>query len=170
MGRRKTDGVTTVADRVALKAIMKDLSELPERMQKKACAKALRASAKIVQQDARALAPLDTGRLERAIKVRAAKRSRRYQDSVRIQVRVGSNDHLFIGDEFYAGFVELGHRKGNFRIKQDPDPFLRPALWSNAGEIVRIFREQIREFLKTEQRAKVKPSKNLPQEKQQGKA
>ena len=139
-----------MADKIALEmdttALDKALSRLPKNLANKGARKATREAAKIVQRDAVQLAPIDTGQLEASIKVRARKRSRRNRGTVGHSVMTG--EHLFQGDQFYAGFQELGTEK------MEANPFLRPALWGNQRKIFAKYREVLTGWLKTD--AKVK--------------
>jgi HK97 gp10 family phage protein len=88
---------------------------LPRIVQKKVLREGLRPAAKLVKAAAVAKAPKRTGALAGAIKVRAGKRSRKYPNSVRVQVAVGKE--WFKGDEFYGAFEEFGWKSGR-RVKK----------------------------------------------------
>lgn len=74
---------------------------------KKALRNGLRAGAKITTAAARAVAPVRTGQLRRAIRTKAAKRSRRY-----IGVKTMIGEGYFKGETFYGAFVEFGWKTG----------------------------------------------------------
>ena len=69
-----------------------------------------------IQKTARAIAPKNTGKLKRAIRVRVLKRSR-----VRVgaRVTVGIHDNMFKGKTFYAAFQEYGWKAGKRASNQD---------------------------------------------------
>ena len=83
------------------------LQELERKLARKIGVQALRAGAKIILAKARANAPVKSGALKAAIKIRAG-RSRKGERRVRVIV----GDKWFTGDEFYAAFVEFGHKSG----------------------------------------------------------
>ena len=109
------------------------------RFQKKLSRKATRAAAKeIVLPEAKAMAPIDTGALEKSLAVRAMKRSR-----TRIGHLVQTRDGFFQGEQFYGAFHEFGTRK------MKADPFMRPAVYGNEQRIrakyIAALQEAIRE-------------------------
>lgn len=137
-------------------AAAKLFDELPDKIRKKAIRQALRVSAKKVAADARRLAPHLTGELEGSIKVRTAKGKsggRLPKGQVGISVSTSRTDNMFAGKAFYGGFIEYGTtqretKAGKNRGSIDANPFLRPALWDNASEVRRQFRQHIRDFVK----------------------
>lgn len=86
------------------------LMALPTKVARKVASQAMRAGAKIIQTEAKALAPKDTGALRKSIRVRTAKKKKRGE--VKFTVTTSSKDNLFKGDQFYGGFQELGYRLG----------------------------------------------------------
>jgi HK97 gp10 family phage protein len=76
-------------------------------MQKKILRKGLRAGAKVMQDAAKALAPVRTGKLQSSVKVRSGKSKK---GVIKINVGIGAKD--FQGETFYGGFVEWLHRIG----------------------------------------------------------
>jgi HK97 gp10 family phage protein len=90
----------------------------------------------IVLPDAKALVPVDTGALEASLKTRALKRSK---GRIGHQVTTSEHHHMFKGDQFYGGFVELGTEK------MEADPYLRPALYGNENAIKQTFAEALKE-------------------------
>lgn len=90
-----------------LEAIDRKLVTLPERIQGKVARQAVRAGAKEFHGPAKAAAPSRSGDLERSLKVRAGKRSRR----MAVSAQVVTEDGWFKGKTFYGGFVEYGTRK-----------------------------------------------------------
>lgn len=83
------------------------LARLEAKLARKIGSKALRAGAKIVQARAKSLSPIETGALKKSIKVRAGKNRKTYRSII-----VASGEKWFTGKEFYAAFVEFGHRTG----------------------------------------------------------
>lgn len=117
-----------------LKELDAALKELPNNVAKKHLRTALRAGAKIVQAEAKRLAPVETGALKKSIKVRARKRSRR--GGVGIIVTTGNKDSLFKGDQFYGGAIEWGWKKvpsfkgkdGKWKSLKTKNPRAKPEL------------------------------------------
>lgn len=143
-------GDASAAERRALQASQRDLDAftkaigeiLPASLEAKGARKGSRAAAKIVAEDARKLAPVDTGALEKSLKVRARKRSRRNKGLVGHSVVTG--EKTLRGTEFFYGaFRELGTKF------QEADPFLRPALYGNQQEVIRAFKEAVMEWVRT---------------------
>jgi HK97 gp10 family phage protein len=99
----------------------------------------MRAGMKLVQAEAKQLAPFDTGELKSAIKIRAGKTRR---GSLAVEVRVGEGD--FKGDQYYAAFHEFGTSKMPAR------PFLRPALDSVGPEARDVAMKAIRDGVERE--------------------
>lgn len=112
------------------KELDRAIAQFEINVQKKAIRKATRESTKIIKDDAKQLAPIDTGALTAAIKVRAIRRTRQNKIGHRVTV----NENLFKGDEFYGGFQELGTKF------MEADPYLRPALYSNQETVRKAFR------------------------------
>ncbi|MEX1040191.1 MAG: HK97-gp10 family putative phage morphogenesis protein [Pirellulaceae bacterium] len=101
------------------------LTGLPARIQKAAMRKTMRPAMKIIEKEAKRLAPVETGDLKKSIKVKAMKRSRKH-----IGIHVIVSDGFFKGDQFYAAFHEFGTKR------QDAEPFMRPA-FDNKGKEAR---------------------------------
>ena len=128
------------------KALDLKLAGMHGRFQKKLSRKATRLAAKdIVLPDAKRMAPIDTGKLEKSLVVRAMKRSR-----VKVGHVVQTRDGFFKGYEFYGGFQEFGTK----RMKADP--FLRPAVYANDLQIRAKYIMALREAIREEA---AKPSK-----------
>jgi len=88
-----------------------------------------------------------TGNLASELKVRAIKRSR-----TAVGVGIGFPDPLFVGDTFYAGFLEYGtdereHKSGKAVGRIRPDSFLRKPLYESEAavraEYIKALRERI---------------------------
>lgn len=99
-----------------IKSIDQALAKLEPKVKKKMVKRAMRPAMKPILKAAKSNAPVDTGATKRAIKIRAAKRSR---TTMGIDVRIGEGDYK--GEQYYAAFVEYG------TSKMEPKPFLRPA-------------------------------------------
>lgn len=82
------------------------LKDLEPKLQRKVIRQAMREGMKLVRDEAKRNAPVRTGMLRRAIKVRGATKPRR--GVVQVEVRVGEGD--FKGKTFYAAFVEYGSK------------------------------------------------------------
>lgn len=125
------------------KKLQRKLKGLTPALQKKALRKALRAGAKIVAATARQMAPKRTGAVKRSIKVKAMKRSRG-----RLGVQVVTGEGWFIGPEFYAAFVELGHHigrrgLGGQRTHVPGSGFLRKAARQQRGAALGAIRDEL---------------------------
>jgi HK97 gp10 family phage protein len=109
IGTRPTGAADHVRFEVrGAKELKRKLDELADKEVKKIVRQAMRAGAKVILPKAKAYAPVGaTGNLRRAIKVRAAKRSRKY-----IGVNVTLGEGFFIGDAFYGAFQEFGWKTG----------------------------------------------------------
>lgn len=99
-------------------------SAFPAKLQKKISRSALRAGAKVIAESAKKNAPISTGALRKAIRVRAAKRSRKNKGLITVRATIGKD--YFKGDTFYGAFLEFGHRAGKRPLKNRADkrPFV----------------------------------------------
>ena len=86
----------------------KKLRALPGKVARKVVRQALREGAKIIQAEAKARVPVDSGKLKKSIKVRAAKS--RKKGTAAVVVQTGQGD--FKGETFYGAFLEYGHKLG----------------------------------------------------------
>lgn len=90
------------------KELKRQLDQLADVEIRKILRKAMRAGAKVILPAARANAPVGaTGAIRKGIRVRAARRSRKY---IGIVIVLGKG--FFLGDEFYGAFQELGWKTG----------------------------------------------------------
>lgn len=132
--------------------LQRALNELPVKLERNVMRGALRAAAVQIEQEAKARAPADSGKLRDSIRVSTgAKRG----GTVYAHVKVGG---VKKGDAFYARFVEFGTRPHEIRPRRSASlfiggllrtlvrhpgtqarPFLRPAFDSKAGEAIRAF-------------------------------
>ena len=128
------------------KAVDRRLKKFTLKLQKKIFRKVVRKAAEPVLATARANVPVDSGDLKKSLKVRAMKRSRRNKN--RVGVQVGTGEKFFLGDQFYAGFIELGWHTGKRRslkrTKVEPKPFLRPAHDQNKSTVRAIFQTDMK--------------------------
>lgn len=92
-----------------ISAVTKDLRSLEPKLEKKILRKATRAGAKVIAKAAKARAPKLSGLTARAIKVRAAKRSRKRKS---ITTLVQNREGDYKGKTYYAAFQEYGYRLG----------------------------------------------------------
>lgn len=114
--------------------------KLPAVAAKKVVRKALRVALKPIATDARGRAPVVTGAMRDAIKVRAkAKRKRNF---IGLEIRVGS--HNFTGKTFYAGFQELGTRRMQGRH------FMEDAFNAGSAQAVETIKRMLIEGIATE--------------------
>lgn len=90
--------------------LLADLQALPLRIQKRVLAQALRPAAKLIQQATQANIPGKTGLAAGSLKVRAAKRSRKFPS--RVTINVITSGGWFKGEAFYFAFDEWGFRAG----------------------------------------------------------
>lgn len=102
-----------VVGKIDIGPVVKDLRSLEPKLEKKILRKACRAGAKVVAEAVRRRAPKLTGQTRKAIKVKAAKRSRR-RKGVSVLVQLGAG--LYKGTTFYGAFVEFGHKAGSRKL------------------------------------------------------
>ena len=98
------------------KQIDRALKNIPDKVAKKAFRKSMRPAMKVIQKEAKDNAPVDSGDMKKSIKVKAAKRSRRFMG---IDVVIG--EEAFKGETWYGNLVEYG------TSKMPAKPFMRPA-------------------------------------------
>lgn len=117
------------------------LKELPARVQDKIVRQALPIAFQPVLTTARALVPRRTGELASHLGITKPRRAKH-----KFWVRVGTAEGLFKGRQFYAGFVELGHRLGHRRLgnkrkwvppQPTPKGFLRAAFNANETGVLK---------------------------------
>lgn len=118
------------------------LAAMTLKVQRKIVRQALRKGGKRVRDEARRLAPVETGALKKSIKVRAARNLRR--GSFGIAVLTGTRAELGISPEakyYYPAVVEFGGRG------HDAQPYLRPAMDATRTEVLGLVKQAIREAL-----------------------
>lgn len=90
--------------------VAKMFETLDTKLRNKILRPALRDGAKVIAAEARLLAPVKSGNLKKNIKVRAQKKISK-KGRIGFVATVGKFG-FFKGNEFYAGFLEYGHRIG----------------------------------------------------------
>lgn len=114
------------------------LSELPYTIARKVLRSALRKGANKVKNEAKARAPVDTGRGRASIMAKAMPSSRK-SDGLTVTINVGPSKK-----GFYLRWAELGKRG------QTPTPFLRPALDAKSAEVVRDLGSDVAKAIRRE--------------------
>jgi HK97 gp10 family phage protein len=87
------------------------INQLEARAVNQLVSSSLRAGLNIIRDGARGNVHEVTGRTKKAIKVR----TRRARKGVKA-MQVGVGEAWFTGDEFYAAFVEFGHKQGSRKL------------------------------------------------------
>lgn len=121
-----------------LKETSDKLKALANKVEKSIVRKGLRQGGKILLNSARSLAPVQSGRLKRNIKIR---NGRSQKDSISLSVGVSSKD--FQGETYYASFVLYGHRIGSRKLGDSrkeipPNDFLLKAFDDTKDEVVAV--------------------------------
>lgn len=133
----------------SFKRVMDALDKLPTAIQERVVVGATRATAKVVADEAKRLAPVDTGRLKLSIGVAKAKKKDTKENHVKFYavpktklrktisaVVDGKSAKLKTLDyAYHAHFVEFGTSKMSAR------PFLRPAVENTLTESVKAFQD-----------------------------
>lgn len=134
------------------------LDTLGPKLESKVIVQSMRQAMKPVLAAAKSYAPVRSGALRRSLSIRTQRGKKRSKGIVRVGVVPGKR--WFVGDQYYAGFVEFGfdkvptYRVGNRILSRKPrsgesteavpaKPFLRPALDSNRDRVVSIFRREV---------------------------
>lgn len=120
-----------ISSNIQSEDLLKALKTLPINIQKNVMVGAIRAGSNIVRDEARRLAPIDTGNLKKSI---ATIRRKGDKNTVQFSVtpsRGGKHDG------WYAHFLEFG------TSKMSAKPFLRPAFESKQDEVLQATKEYI---------------------------
>ena len=133
-----------VSVEIKMKDVMKKLSKLPEKVQKRVVTGAVRASAKPIVQEAKRLVPVKTGNLKKSIGITKIRSKSKTEVVFAVSPRKTAKY-----DGFYGRFVEFGHvlkekgkgKKGKVIGHAPPKPFLRPAYEKMSDECLRAFKE-----------------------------
>lgn len=99
----------------------KELTELPIKLQKKVIRQAQRNGAKLLLGHVKARAPKKTGALKKALKIKAAPRSKKF-----VGVDIGVGKEWFTGDQFAASFLEFGWKPGGTGEPVTEHAFIKP--------------------------------------------
>ena len=148
---KRVEGLTELRDML--------LRKLPEATQGKALQGALREAAKPSVKEARARAPVKTGRLRNAIYSFRDRASRRTREARLISVRSGKRFQKTNRDAYYWKWIEFGHgvittkkrslgapAKGFFgkEVQAVPArPFMRPAFETRKLQALEAFRQAL---------------------------
>lgn len=97
----------------------------------------LRAGANLMLKAAKARAPVDTGLLQKSLKVIAMKRSRKAKGRIGLIIGTNSKNNLFVGKTFYAGMQEYGTSKMPAR------PFMRPAFDATKDAAIEVIKTKV---------------------------
>lgn len=131
------------------KALTRSFNKLAYKTQRKFTRKALRAGAKVVQQEYKARVPVDSGALKRGIKVRAGQRSRKY---LRINIITPERDKLGISADdkwYYPAVIEYGGVKKDGTVIPAQAPG-RKALEAKEDEAIRTIGRTLWQQIKAE--------------------
>lgn len=144
-----------VRGRLDISDVVKDLRSLEPRLQKKILRKATRAGCKPIAKAAKADAPVLSGQARKAIKVRAAKRSRK-RKSITTFVQNAAGDYK--GSTYYAAFQEYGYRLGPRRLgdkrrKVEGKEFMKKGFDQGRGQAEKEVKREIREGIEREMKA-----------------
>jgi HK97 gp10 family phage protein len=140
--------VQIVAVMTGFERLNKKLKLLTGPQAKEAIRKASRLAAKPVADAIKQLAPVESGRLKRSIRVRSIRRSR-----VRIGSRVTTSklDSVYQGKTFYAAFIEFGRktgkRKSENRREIKAKPFMKPAAEKSKRKALADYVNGIRRYM-----------------------
>jgi HK97 gp10 family phage protein len=143
---------------VGAEELQKILLEMPRELTAKALREGAKAGAEVILEAARAKAPVYNG------PPRPDVQPGLLRDSLKVTVRakeeevtatVSTSEGDYKGDDFYASFIEFGHKVGkrpgkargvkveDGRPTVAPRPFLRPAFDNNKDRAVEAFRAAV---------------------------
>jgi HK97 gp10 family phage protein len=137
------------------------LKQLPKQLQQNVMRQALRAGAKLIQDKAKELVPVDTGDLKKSIKIGTSSRRKEVRSTVATKgdgayiarfVEFGTAPHIIKGRN--GGMLKFTARDGKVVETQSVNhtgakakPFLRPALDGQAKAAIIAVGERIRQRL-----------------------
>ena len=126
-----------------LEELRKKMREVGPKLAKKGLRAATNAAAQTIKKEAKALAPIDSGKLaKKAIYVKRSRRgSSASRESYIVGVRVGRKESEKNRDAYYWFMVEFG------TMKMAAQPFLRPAFENKKHEAIEKFKSKLREKL-----------------------
>ena len=122
---------------IGMDEILRKLKKLPEKIQQRVVVGAVRASAKPIIKEARALVPKKTGTLKKSIGV--VKRRSKDKNIVHFSIAP-----LRKKGGWYGGFIEFGTKK------MSPKPFIRPAFEKKGLETIDYAREYMKKRIDKE--------------------
>lgn len=124
--------------------LIKKLRTLRGAQMRKVYRQAMRAAARPILATAKNIVPIGSGRLQRSLKIRALKRSKKL---IGVQVTPGTRVQLGIPGSakgFYPTHIELGFKRGG--VKKFPgNRFLRDAVLLEKSSAIRIINARIKE-------------------------
>lgn len=126
------------------KELAEALRELPERVAKNTLRRAVSSGAAIIRNEARVLAPVDTGEMRKDIQIKRERDTKGiFSASYSVFVRSGKKSRLsgrarnIQKDSFYWRFVEFGTAKMNAH------PFMRPAFQHKKDQALNQIKETL---------------------------
>ena len=160
-----------LANVAGLDALFRAMQELPPKLERKALRKAVTAAGMIIRDEARARAPVGTGRLKRAISYGRSNRDcAKGKEVGNVFVRKAKNGgnggqksvkaHGKF-DAYYAVFVEYGHwsrsrKQGGKSVRKGAavwipaHPFLRPAWESRKNDALEAIKKSLAQSVEDE--------------------
>ncbi len=125
--------------------LLRKLEQFPRTVQRKLLRQAIRDGARPILAAAKANAPVLTGALKASLRLRVRKNVK--PGVYAVQIQAGKYGE-FRGDQFYAAFLELGHRLGHRRLGNSraivpANPFMRRAADMNKDRAARIVGESL---------------------------
>lgn len=154
--KRKTSNIDMHWSEVS--GLRETLQGMSKTMRNSALRSATRQVAKMTKEMAVSEAPHDTGQLAASIKVKAARRSRAKNRKMWVGTNVTTEEGLFQGETFYAGFLEFGtdprvSSKGyRGQIEKNRYSFLRPALLLHEEAKIGVFKRALYDWIAKQRR------------------
>lgn len=133
-------------DQRSKERVQKALEQMPAKLAKKMENKAARQAGYRYRDSAKRYAPRDTGELIKNFKVRALKKTTRWQRKYLIGVKVLAEDRGADNNTYHALIVEYG------TSRQRAQPFFRPAIASAQFDVEKIYAAAIRQGLRESHR------------------
>lgn len=124
--------------------VLRELEARGKKIASKGLRKALREGGRPFLAAAKANVPVRTGALKKSLRLRAGRRSRKWISFV-VTTSKESKGNLFVGKQYYAGFVEFGAPRRGIK----PSGFLRRAFEARKEEAKGIVIKELRKFLET---------------------
>jgi HK97 gp10 family phage protein len=153
----KMQGITIGV--VGGRELQRALQQLESKTRARFARQGMRKGMKLVLAEARAKAPVRTGRLKKSLRIKAAKRRKK----ATISIRLAAGEGDFKGDTFYGSFLEYGYhatpryplqafgekiwvsgKRGSTPTKwMPPRPFMRPALDNQGPKAIEVAAAEI---------------------------